>query len=288
VETEFLGGAMRLDTARAAEAIAPIARRLGGSLAAAADGIVRVATATMERAIRVITVERGHDPRKFTLVAFGGAGGLHATALADALGMRRVYVPPHPGVLSAAGAMAAAVVLDFVDTLRAAEPHDAELARRLRGLSRAAVAAAEREDVRRPHVERSLDVRYVGQSYDVNVPWTRGWRTEFHRRHARLFGHADARHPLEVVALRVRARSRHAPTSTTAARPVRRGAAPVGRRRVFFETSHTASVHRRAELAPGRRLTGPAIVCEYSATTVVPPRWGARVDATGGLLLERR
>jgi N-methylhydantoinase A len=288
VETEFLGGAMRLDAARAAAALAPLARRLGSSLAEAAAGIVRVATATMERAVRVITVERGHDPREFTLVAFGGAGGLHAAALADVLGMRGVYVPPNPGVLSAAGVMAAAVVLDFTHTLRAIDPRESTLAARFRGLARTAVRAIARESVRRPRLERSLDVRYAGQSYEVGVPWTPGWRTLFHRRHEQLFGHSDEKQSLEVVALRVRARSPEARRVARASRRPRTPAPPVGARRVFFDRPVAATVHRRGALAIGQRISGPAIVCEYSATTVVPPGWRARVDATGGLFLERR
>src|SRR5581483_1679161 len=149
-------------------ALAPLARRLRRTPEQVADGIVRVATATMERAVRVITVERGHDPRRFTLVAFGGAGGLHACALADALGMRGVYVPPDPGVLSATGIRGAAIL---------------------------------REHVARPLLDASLDVRYAGQSYEVGVPWTPGWRRAFDARHAELFGHADATAPVEVVAV---------------------------------------------------------------------------------------
>src|SRR5207244_9168969 len=122
VETELLGGAMRLDRARAERAIAPLARRLGRSVEATAAGIVRVANAAMERALRVITVERGHDPRAFTLIAFGGAGALHAAELAEALGIRRVYVPRQPGLLSAWGVLAAEVVRDHGRTLRAVAP----------------------------------------------------------------------------------------------------------------------------------------------------------------------
>src|SRR5204863_7984124 len=118
VETEFLGGEMPLDRGRAERAVGGLARRLGRSLEAAAAGIVGVANATMERALRVISVERGHDPRAFTLLAFGGAGGLHAAELAAALGMRRVYVPREPGLLSAWGVLSAEVVRDYSRSLR--------------------------------------------------------------------------------------------------------------------------------------------------------------------------
>src|SRR5262249_43563811 len=127
VETEFLGGALRLDRERAFDAIAPLARRLHRPIPAAAAGIVSVVNAVMERAGRVITVERGHDPRAFTLVAFGGGGGLHAAELAGGLGIRRVYVPRQPGLLSAWGVLAAELVRDYGRTLRAVSPDDAAL-----------------------------------------------------------------------------------------------------------------------------------------------------------------
>src|SRR5438309_3795431 len=153
VETEFLGGAMRLDRARAERAIAPLARRLGRSVEATADGIVRVANAAMERALRVITVERGHDPRLFTLVAFGGAGALHAAELAAALGIRRVYVPRQPGLLSAWGVLAAEGVRDYGRTLRVVAPGGV-LERGFRALARAAERDLRREGVRPATVER--------------------------------------------------------------------------------------------------------------------------------------
>jgi len=285
VETEFLGGEMRLDRARAERALAPLARRLGRSLTATAAGIVRVANATMERAVRVITVERGHDPRAFTLVAFGGAGGLHAAELASALGVRTVYVPRHPGLLSAWGVLAADVVRDHGRTLRAVEPPARVLAAGFRDLAHAARKDIGRDGVARPIVERLLEARYAGQSYEVTVPYGPGWRAAFHRAHARLFGHADPRRPVEVVTLRLRARGgRISPPADPPPRRRRRGALAM-RPVVFDDGEHAAAVHRRDDLAPGQRLRGPAVVCEYSATTLVPPGWRVAVDRLGGLLL---
>ncbi len=214
----FLGGDMTLDVARARAAVAPLARRLGGSIEAAAAGVVAVVTAAMERALRVITVERGHDPREFTLVAFGGAGGLHAAALARALGMRRVYVPPHPGLLSAWGVLAAAPIRDVTRTLGRLDPAPEVLASGLRVLARDARAAIAQDGVRRPRLEPSLDVRYAGQSYELTVPFRAAWRRDFHRRHRQLFGHAAPDRPLEVVTLRMRARGDAPPASGRHAR----------------------------------------------------------------------
>ena len=284
--TEFLGGAMRLDRARAVRAIAPLARRLGGSVEAAAAGIVRVANAAMERALRVITVERGHDPRAFTLVAFGGAGALHAAELAEALGIRRVYVPRQPGLLSAWGVLAAEVVRDHGRTLRAVAPPAGVLEAGFRALVRDAERDLRREGVRPAAIERLLEVRYAGQAYEVLVPHGPGWERAFHRAHARLFGHADPRRPVEVVTLRARARGGRAGLPAERA-PRGNRATPLATRPVVFAGgARRAAVHRRDDLEPGRRLRGPVVICEYSATTLVPPGWRASVDRLGGLMLE--
>jgi N-methylhydantoinase A len=287
VETEFLGGEMRLDRTRAERAVGALARRLGRGLEAAAAGIVEVANATMERAVRVVTVERGHDPRAFTLLAFGGAGGLHAAELATALGMRRVYVPRQPGLLSAWGVLTSEVVRDYARTLRIVAPRPAALRAGFQTLARAARRDLGREGVRHVAVERIIDARYAGQAYEVSVPWERGWRAAFDRAHARLFGHADTERPVEVVTLRVRARGGRAPVpSDPPPRPDRRSRSVI-RRVVFDGRPHAAAVHRRDALVPGSRLRGPAIVCEYSATTLLPPGWRLTIDRLGGLVLER-
>jgi len=286
VETEFLGGALRLDRARAAHALAPLARSLGRSLEATAAGIVRVANAAMERALRVVTVERGHDPRAFTLLAFGGAGALHAAELAAALGMRRVYVPRQPGLLSAWGVLSAEMVRDYSRTVRTLAPTGRALAAAFRPLADVARRELRRDGVRRAVLERLLDVRYAGQGHEVRVPFRPGWARIFHRTHARLFGHADLRRPIEVVTLRLRARGGR--PRLPADPPPRRGSGtPGAMRRVFFEGGvRPTAVYRRDDLAPGQRLRGPALVCEYSATALVPPNWRLTVDRLGGLLLE--
>jgi len=286
VETEFLGGALPLDVARARRALAPLARGLGRSVPATAAGIVAVATAVMERAVRVITIERGHDPREFTLVAFGGAGALHAAELAAGLGIRRVYVPRHPGLLSAWGVLTADVVRDSSATLRRIAPDAATLARAFAPLARAARAELRRERTARVTLARALDARYVGQSYEVRVPYGPGWTSAFHREHQRRYGHAAPDRPIEVVAVRVRARAAGVPVPHD---PLPRGGRirPIATRAVHLGGRvRPTPVFRRDDLPVGRRLVGPAIVCEYSATTVVPPGWRLHVDRAGGLVLE--
>jgi N-methylhydantoinase A len=286
VEDEFLGGSFRLDRARAERALTPLARRLGRSLTATAAGIVRVANAVMERAVRVITIERGHDPRTFTLVAFGGAGGLHAAELAESIGVRRVYVPPLPGLLSAWGVLAAEVVRDYSRTLRLTSPPSAVLDAGFASLATTARRDLAREGVARPRLERTLDVRYAGQSYEVGVPYGRRWEDAFHRLHARLFGHSDRGRDLEVVTLRLRARGGGVRLPPERRRRAASGGRVATRPVSFDGASARAAVYRRDDLPVGRPLRGPVVVCEYSATTVVPPGWRLTVDRAGGLVLE--
>lgn len=288
VETEFLGGTFALDTARARTAMAGLARALGRSVEAAASGMVAVVAAAMERALRVITVERGLDPRGLALVAFGGAGGLHAAELARSLGMRRVYLPPQPGLLSAWGMLAAGVLRDFGRTVRLVDPSDDVVRAHVRTLADEARRALRRDGVRSPQLEPLVEVRYAGQSYELAVPWTRDWRTHFHRLHREQFGHAHPERALEVVTARVRARAPGARLPADVL-PRRRRVAPVAVRRAVFEGRGVRTrVYRRDELPVGWRGRGPAIVCEYSATTVVPPGWSMRVEPQGGVLLEDR
>jgi len=170
--------------------------------------------------------------------------------------------------------------------VRLVDPSNAALAARLRPLEHEARRALARGGVPDARVERTLDVRYVGQGYEVQVPMGAGWRRAFHRRHRRLYGHADPARAIEVVAVRVRARggAQRPPADRVAA--VRDAART--RRAVWFAGRRVpAVVVRREQLGGGVRLPGPAVVCEYSATTVVPPAWVLRVDRVGGLVLER-
>ena len=264
-----------------------LARQLGGSVEAAAEDVVRVVNAGMERAIRRISVERGHDPREYALVGFGGAAGMHACELADALGMRRVLVPRHPGVLSAWGALSADLRRDYVQTVRLVAPAAGVLTRRLRPLLARARRALHAEGARgRTALTATLDVRYRGQSYELSVPLTARYRAAFHAAHRARYGYADEAREVEVVNLRLTA---------TAASPVRvpaaaRGVAGRAIPHRLRWSGRWLSAHRieREHLPRARRIGGPLVITELSATTVVAPGWAARVLPTGDLLLERR
>lgn len=272
----LLGGGMRLDLERARAAVGEVARRLGLALEAAAAGMIRVANANMERAIRVVSLERGYDPRDFALVAFGGCGGLHACEIAEELGIQTVVVPELAGALSALGMLLADGVRDYAaGVLGRSDLEDAFTA-----LERAA-----KKESPKAVLERSADLRYAGQSYEINLPW-QGERTaaQFHREHARVYGYSNAKATVEVVTVRVRARKK-----LRKPRLVRSPAQPgtPTKRRVWINGSwKSVLVWDRAHLTVARRK-GPALVTDYGSTTFIEPGWTFRVDRAGNLLLMR-
>jgi N-methylhydantoinase A/oxoprolinase/acetone carboxylase beta subunit len=285
----FLGGRMRLDADRARAAARDLARRLRLGVDELAEGVIRVANANMERAIRVVSVERGHDPRRFALVAFGGAGGMHACDLARRLEMQAVVVPRHAGVLSALGMLVADAVRDYSASvlLPAARVSHADLGRRFAPLVAQAgrELAAEGFGPARRVIERLLDVRYVGQSYEITVPFTRDYRRAFDRRHARLYGYADPARPTEVVNVRVKA-SGITGKPALARRTTRRVVPkPVVRRPGRFGgRAATVAWYRWDDLPPGAGAAGPALIAGGEATVVVPPGFRFRVDGFGNVV----
>ena len=284
----FLGGTVKLDEARAWEWMG---RECGGlGVERYAEGILRLAEAAMEKAIRMISVERGHDPREFTLVAFGGAGPLHACALARALRIPRVLVPVMPGALSALGILIADVVRDSSRTVMSSVDGDFDLQRlELHFESLEEKGAAElREEGLTGESERTVDLRYVGQGYELNVAAGGGMMERFHALHRKRFGYADASRAVEVVTVRVRMTARSEAVDLPV-KEVREGdgsQAVVKSRPIFFDGKWVESkVYDRASLRAGDRFTGPGLVTEYSATTVVLPGCGVSVDGFGNLVV---
>jgi N-methylhydantoinase A len=291
----FLGGQFTLDVERTARITRDWLRRSGSrmSITDFAAGVVRVVNATMEKAIRVVSIERGYDPRDFAVVAFGGAGAMHACELAEALGIPRVLVPASPGALSAYGILVSDVVKDRSRTVvwrvAAGKPPLArmrdEFARMQRGL--------EREFQRErwggaPRFTASADLRYRGQGFELNVAFTPRLLAAFHAAHQRRYGYSHPEREVEIVTLRLRARlpvaTRTEPEKT---RSSKRQTRPAARSEVFFGGRWWRSdIYGREQLAPGRKYVGPAVITEYSATTVVPPRMRFRVEALGNLIIE--
>jgi N-methylhydantoinase A len=284
----FLGGAMRLDEKRARAAVESVAPNHAGfaRTEALAEGIVRVANARMESALRRVSVERGHNPRSFMLLAFGGAGPLHACALATALGIRQVLVPAVPGALSALGILDADLRREFSRTVMA-EPSDPQIAKVFAELEAEAVETFRREGVV-PSLTRAADLRYQGQGFELRVDWTAGVIAKFHALHARSYGYADARRPVEIVTLRVQAVARTRKPRQLASKIVRGNAAVarIGAHRIFEEGRwKSGALYDRARLGPGDRFAGPAVIVELSATTYLPRGWTATVDRFSNLVL---
>ncbi len=289
-QDSFLGGGVRLDQPRTAQ----IMREKKGPLPSAeefAAGILRVVETQMEKAVRVISVERGHDPRQFTLVAFGGGGPLHACSLARALRIPTVLVPAMPGALSAIGILLADAVRDYsrtvmlpgdaIDTL---EESFAELEQR--GVTEFAAEGLQ------GMAQCTVDVRYRRQGYELNVPYQKQSPAQsiaaFHQLHQQRYGFCDVSKPVEIVNLRLRMTAAGEPYAPAHREPVAgdgRGAC-YAVRPVHFEGDFLPTRHyRREALAPGDSIHGPAMITEYTSATALPPGCCAQVDGFGNLVL---
>ncbi len=300
----FLGGRMTLDLPRVQELMESLASGLGLSEQDAALGILRVVNANMERAIRAISLERGYDPRSFALVPFGGAGPVHGCDLAQELGIPRVLIPARPGILSALGVAIADVVKDYSRTvmLRGGDLDRTRLEEEFHGMEGLARTELEQEGLpaERMTARRFLDVRYVGQSFELTVdfPTSRAARTteglaraisdSFYRAHLQRFGYADRAEPVEIVNLRLKLdlavdkpdlQLETAQGTNSSQAQI----ATVGV--VFREGELPTPVYDRDLLGTANRIEGPALVVQLDSTTVVPPRWHGEVDAYGNLLL---
>jgi N-methylhydantoinase A len=293
VPDHFLGGAMRLNTTELEAHFREMAGTLGLPPTELADGILAVANTTMERAIKVISVERGFDPREFTLFSFGGAGGMHAAYLARNLDIPRVLVPRNAGILSACGMLLSDIIKDYSQTImlpeetvtpQALETLFAPLADRGREelLAEGAMAAHIR-------LEHYLDMRYRGQSFEIVVPLDRDFRETFHHLHEKLYGYSNRDKAVEVVNLRLRALCSPEKPDFPRLPPVGKeisDEALLGENLVYFDRdSMKAKVIARDKLGYGNMFRGPSIVVEYSATIVVPPFAAAEVDAFGNLIM---
>ncbi|HKN34272.1 MAG TPA: hydantoinase/oxoprolinase family protein [Terriglobales bacterium] len=291
----FLGGEFILDLQRTRQIITAWLKEHGSRLPLEefAAGVIRVVNATMEKAIRVVSIERGYDPREFALVAFGGAGGLHACELADALSIPWVIVPALPGALSAFGILVSDVVKDYSRTVlwRVSEPLPwSQLEKEFLKLRQAAESNFSEEHwngiVRS---QRTIDVRYRGQGYELNVPFTRGLLDAFHREHARRYGYSHPGREVELVTLRLRATLKSPQAKLSAAPPSSRAKASKETTKVVFDGKKlTTAIYERNELQPGKKYSGPAVVAEYSATTVIPTGLRFWMDKVGNLLIAVR
>jgi N-methylhydantoinase A len=293
-----LSGEISLQPDKARTAVQTLASALGSlEMHVMAEGIVRLAVVRMAGAIRQVSVHRGHNPREFALLAFGGAGPLLASELASELGMKEVVIPPHPGNLSALGLLLSPLKRDFVRTriARLTDLTAAQLAAAYADLE--SRAAREFQDETRPGSElvfhRTVDLRYVGQSFTVNVPIPAttpdppAIEKSFHTVYEATFGHAAPGEPVELVNLRLAASLPGARVSIRVPAPARNRVMPHGARSVFFAGRHVSCrVYERAELPPGFELSGPLVIQEPGSSTIVWPRDRLRVDPHSNLRIE--
>jgi N-methylhydantoinase A/oxoprolinase/acetone carboxylase beta subunit len=299
----FADGSLRLDVRAAEAAVARLADRLGLSVTATAAGIHQVVNARMADQIRLMTVQRGYDPRQFTLVLLGGAGPAHGGALAEELGIREILVPAAPGVFSAFGLLAAAIEHHHAQTL-ACRVDQADLVAvnaLLMTLNEVGYRRMREEEVplREVRVAYTADMRYVGQAYELEVPIAAPLRSEdlpavqavFHAVHERVYGYQRAGHPVEFINFRT---VHTYPLPRPSARPLLRSArvraeAQIGERQAYFSPIGfmTTPTFPRARLSVSECLPGPAIIEQPDTTIVIPPGYAAQIEESGNLRMRR-
>jgi len=292
----FLGGSMTLFPERSHTAVERLAEQIGKSVKDTAAGIIAVANANMEKAIRVISIERGIDPRRFALVSFGGAGGMHAAEIASDLNIETILIPKNAGVLSAFGLLLADSIKDQSLSLLqlAHRASRSELEKRFVRLERTGREEMRAEGFADPQiaVHRAIDLRYLGQSYEISLPY-RGFDsfvTDFHKAHRTLYAYHHPQQPVEIVNLRVKTVGksqrirllRHplAGKDSTAAYLRTQNL-------VFAHKNHQAAVFDRALLRPGNEIPGPALVVDRESTTMLPPGLDLKVDHYLNLIIKR-
>jgi N-methylhydantoinase A len=298
----FLGGEMTLDVGAAEEAIRSVAEKLDLSTEELAEGILAIINAKMAEAMRTITVEQGIDPREYSLVAFGGAGPMHAVALAEELEIGEVIVPPAPGTFSAWGMLQTDIRHDVTQTFY--RPMDASVAGDLESvyseLEGQARQVLREEDVPEERMElmRTADMRYVGQEYFVNVEIPENGKVtddalgvldeRFHAAYKTRYGHSTPGAPVEFVNLRVAALGQLERETVGFRTGEGEGLPEHELREVVFEGELLpAKIFRRAELPSGASVPGPLVIEENTATTVVPPGWEIQVDDLGNVIVTR-
>ena len=271
----FLGGQLVLNHEYARKSFSKICSLLNLSVTKAALGVVKVANAHMESALRVISIERGYDPSDFTMVSFGGAGGLHATELANRLGIPKVLIPPIASTLSAFGMLAADVVKDYVRTVMLIGEHTYEaLSQAMAPLVDQGIREVRSEGVSAENIfiEEMLDMRYKGQSFELMVPFCEDFVESFHKLHQRTYGYARPEIPIEIVNIRVRAVGKVKPPPLTSFPRTDSCSehALVGRNKVIFDQESIETPFFQGEkLQPGNQITGPAVILRSDTTILL-------------------
>ena len=284
----FLGGKMKIFPKRSVRAIKKIAEKIGKNLFETAEGIIRVSVSSMERALRAVTLEKGEDPRFYTLLPFGGAGGLVAALLAERLGMKKILIPPYCGVLSALGMLVADFKKELVQSfLKIVSPgiRD-ELDLIFSKMSEQVEQILTAEGVPAPQVLKYIDMRYKGQSYELTVPYTDDFIIAFHQAHHQLYSYSLDDEYCEIVNLRVLAVGKSPGLKLEKRTKIPDEAKIFYRKEVYFNGKHQEfCIYRRSELMPGNRLLVPAIIAADDSTVIVPRGFEIDIDEYANILL---
>jgi N-methylhydantoinase A len=294
IPEHFLGGSMTLRTERLDGFFQQMAEEIGLSKMELAEGILSVANTAMEKAIRVISVEKGYDPREFTLFSFGGAGGMHGGFLAKLLSIPKVLVPQNPGILSAIGMIMADVIKDYSFTVMRNQLNCTaeELSTLFEDLEKRGLYDLSREGIGEENVrlERFLDMRYQGQSYEIVVPFDPNYISSFHSLHQKTYGYQNEDKIVEIVNIRLRARGIPEKPRFQEAREMKEQPpeeAVLGESEVVFDQRvNKTRILARDKLLSGNRIAGPTILVEYSSTIVIPPFAEAKIDEYGNVIME--
>ncbi len=294
----FLGGRMRIYPERSTKAIENLASRIHKSPLETASGIIRIANANMEKALRVISIERGFDPRDFALISFGGAGGMHAADIATSLKITKIIVPQNAGVLSALGLLMTDSIKDYSKSMLRTTDNisDEDLKAHFLDLHQRSIEEMKKEGFNEPDIKTFafLDLRYLGQSYEITLPYRMSRKghasivTAFHQAHQKLYAYHQPERPVEIVNLRLKSvgstkkvRLNKRPFKGTLA-----DAAFMKKQDIFYGgTKYEAPVFERDRLEPGNRISGPALVVDQESTTFLPPRFILETDGLLNLII---
>lgn len=302
----ILGGTMKVDYQAALEAVNKLSKELGLTVEEAARGVIKIVNSNMVRAIRVVSVEQGNDPRDFTLVAFGGAGALHAAEVAEELGINTVLIPENPGILCALGLLVSDIRMDFVRTNRLMANAESLPAANeaLEQLENEAEKWLDTENVPKKlcSIEKKIDMRYLGQNFELAIPLEHELNTEtdlnqikknFHQEHEKTYGYANEKEEIEFINFRATATGT---VSKIDIHPKQEGGSDasksiIDKREVYFEEAGgyvLTNIYERTKLKPNNIIEGPAIIEQLDSTIVIPPDWTAKIDTYNNIVLNMR
>ncbi len=293
----FLGGKMNIYPERSRKAVKKIANAIGKTIESTAEGIIEIANSTMEKAIRVISIERGFDPRKFTLCSFGGAGGMHSVDVASRLRISKVIVPHNAGVFSAVGLLLANSIKDYSrSVLKLADKTENEV---LKGLFSKLIKKSTWDMKKEGFVDHqikifpTLDLRYFGQSYEISIPFkeNHSFVSSFHLAHKKLYSYSHPNRPVEIVNIRIKAvgttkKIRFKKYPRQSPNPLE---ALFGEQKLIYgQKTYKSKIYKRSYLKTGNRISGPALIVDDESTTLLPPDWRLTVDDTLNLFMQRK